>query len=74
MECQAVLEVDQNEVEQRQHRQDCDKHAVVDDGRISAKGIVNHVANEGHDQERPEELEAMKAKFYDLHLKGLGGE
>ena len=74
MECQAVLEVDQDEVEQTQHRQDCDKHAVVDDGRVAAEGIVDHVANEGHDQERPEELEAMKAKFGDLHLNGFGGE
>lgn len=45
-----------DEVEQRQHSEDGDKHDIVDDGWIAAFGIGNHVTDQRHDEESPEKL------------------
>lgn len=36
-----------------QHREDCDKHIIVDDGWVASDGISNDVADKRQDQESP---------------------
>jgi len=60
-----LLECDEYEVDEGQHGKDGDKHVVVDDGRVAREGGCNDVADEGHDEERPEELR-MISEVLDL--------
>ena len=46
-----------DEVEEREHRENCNEHAVVDDGWIAGFSIVDDVADQGHYEKRPEELQ-----------------
>lgn len=45
-----------DEVEQGEHGEDGAEHGVVDDGGVAASGVGDHVADEGEDEEGPEEL------------------
>ena len=56
LEC--FLDCSRNEVEERQHRKDGEKHIVVDDGRVTGEAGRDHVANKRHDEQRPEELQS----------------
>lgn len=51
-----LLEGRGNEVEQRQHGEDGDKHVVVDNRWVAGVGGRNHVTDERHDEESPDEL------------------
>lgn len=42
-----------DKVEERQHREDGDKHLVVDDGWVAARCLSDHVTDQRHDEERP---------------------
>lgn len=42
--------------DERQHREDCDKHVVVDDGGVSGKGVCDDAADERQDEQSPEKL------------------
>ena len=48
-----------DEEQQGEHAEDGDEHAVVDDGRVAAVGFGDHVADDGHDEECPEELQTV---------------
>ena len=50
-----------DQIEQREHSEDCHEHAVIDNGWVSRFGIVNHVAHQCHNEQRPEKL--LKAQF-----------
>lgn len=45
-----------DEEDERKHRKHGDKHVEVDDGGIATKGGRNYIADERHNQQRPEEL------------------
>ena len=51
-----LLECDEDEVEEAEHGEDNDEHVVVDKRRVAADCICDDVADEGHDDESPEEL------------------
>lgn len=69
----ATSERTQAQVEERQHRENCDKHVVVDDGRVAREGGLDDVADKRHDEESPEELERPQAQIEYLrhHLDEL---
>ena len=52
------LDSSRYQVEKRQHSKDADEDDIVDDRRVATHGFRDHVADEGHDEERPEELQA----------------
>src|SRR5690348_16407929 len=62
-----VVPCGRDQVEEGQHAEDCNKHVVVDQGRIAGKGGGDDVANQGHDEESKEELAACET------LEGIGG-
>lgn len=45
-----------NEIEKRQHREDCAEHVVVDDGRVPGECGCDDVSDQCHDKESPDEL------------------
>lgn len=45
VECEFLLEGRGNEVEQRQHREDCHKHVIVDYAWVAAEGRRDHVTD-----------------------------
>lgn len=49
-----------DEVEEGDHAEDADEHVVVYARRVVVEGRGDHVADEGHDEQGPEELEASK--------------
>lgn len=53
-----VGESGKSEVEQAEHGEDGDEHAVINNAG-SAAVVGNHVAYESHDDEGPEELRAL---------------
>lgn len=53
---QNTLECARYQDEEGQHGEYCDKHGVVDDGWIARVRLCDHIANQRHDEERPEEL------------------
>lgn len=38
-----------NEIHEREHAEDCDKHAVIDDGWTAADGFMDHVTDKRQD-------------------------
>lgn len=54
MDCERLLHRDESQVEEGEHTEDGDKHVVVDDG--GAAGDGEHVTDERHTEENPEEL------------------
>lgn len=48
----------EDKVGEREHREDRHKHGIVHYGGVAAKRVMNHVADERHDEESPEELPA----------------
>lgn len=54
-----LLDACGNEVQQRKHAEDRDKHAVVDNRRVARVGGCDHVTDERHDEEGPDELHGM---------------
>lgn len=44
------------EEKEREHGEDCDKHVVVNDGRIASVGIGDDVTDQRHDEKSPEKL------------------
>ena len=53
---EGLVDCSHNEVEQRQHSEDGDKHDIVDYRGITASRVGDHVSNECHYEEGPEEL------------------
>lgn len=56
VEGELFLEGCRYEVDQAEHPKDAHEHIVVDDRGVAAGRVGDHVANEGHDEESPEEL------------------
>ena len=46
-------------IEQREHGEDRAEHRVVHCRWVAGEGIGDHVSDQGHDEERPEELELL---------------
>lgn len=44
------------QVEQREHGECCSEHGVVNDGRVACEGLVDHVTDEGHDEQGEDKL------------------
>lgn len=44
------------QIDEGEHGEDCDEHAVVDDGWATADSFMDHVPGERHDEQGPEEL------------------
>lgn len=56
---ETVLYRRRNQVEQRQHGENRDKHSVVHYAGVAGARSCDHVAHQGHDEQRPEELESQ---------------
>lgn len=65
---EAVLDGRRDEVEEREHGEDGHEHVVVDDRRPAGDG--DHVADEGHAEEDPEELCAGVSVTFSLIFAG----
>jgi hypothetical protein len=63
-----LLHRDESKVEEGQHAEDCDEHVVVDDRGTALD--CEHVADESHAEEDPEELETSKTDTDDRHVGG----
>lgn len=63
---QSLVEGDGDEVEQAQHREHGHKHGVVDDGRVARVGIGNHITDQGHNEEGPDELFSGQFEVKDI--------
>ena len=59
-EGQVLFEGGRYQVQQRQHREDGHEHVVVNDGGVAGEGGCDHVADERQDEQRPEELWAVR--------------
>jgi len=66
VECERVLDGRRDEVEQRKHRKGRDEHAVIDDVGIAGICGRDHVADEGHDEKGPDELEHPRDEVNDV--------
>ena len=53
---EGVHEGGRDEVEEREHSEDGANHGVVDNGRVARFCVVDHVTDERHNEEGPEEL------------------
>ncbi len=53
---EGLADCSRNQVEEGQHSEDGNEHDIVDDGGIAASGVGDHVADQGHYEEGPEEL------------------
>lgn len=53
----AADECSGDEVEESEHAEDCDEHVVVDNRRVTGVSLSDHVTDQGHDEECPDELE-----------------
>lgn len=58
-----LLESGRYQVDERDHCYDGHEDRVVDNGRISACRVGDHVTGNGQDEESPEELEATEAEI-----------
>jgi hypothetical protein len=63
-----LLHRDESKVEEGEHAEDGDEHVVVDDRGTALDR--EHVSDESHAEEDPEELEASKTKTDDGHVGG----
>jgi hypothetical protein len=63
-----LLHRNEGEVEEGEHAEDCDEHVVIDDRGTALN--CEHVSDESHAEEDPEELEASKTKTDDRHADG----
>lgn len=63
MKGETVVEDDQKEVDEGKHREYSDKHIIVDQGRVAAVRICDHIAHKSHDEESPEELDWSQGLF-----------
>lgn len=52
----ADVEGRREEVDEREHGEGRDEHGVVDYRGVAGVGFGDHVSDQGHDQERPDEL------------------
>ena len=50
-------------VEEREHREDCDEHGVVDDGVIAAYCEGDHVPSQRHDEKSPLETRQSALEY-----------
>jgi hypothetical protein len=57
------------EVEEREHGEDAHEHVVVDDARVAGEGRRDDVADECHDEQRPEELKASQLLRVVSHVR-----
>lgn len=53
----AADECSRDEVEESEHAEDCDEHVVVDNRWVTGVSLGDHVTDQGHDEESPDELE-----------------
>ena len=53
---EALSECGGDKVEEREHAEDRDEHAVIDNRWVATISVRDHVSDQGHDEERPEEL------------------
>lgn len=56
MSREPVVEGSGKQVDEREHGEDGDEHAVVDDGGVTGCSVLDCVADQSHDEESPEEL------------------
>ena len=54
---EAVIHGYENEIDERQHREDGDEYAVIDDRRVAIEGIINDVSGNRENEECPKELQ-----------------
>lgn len=66
MDDERLLDRDESEVEEGEHAEDSDEHVVVDDRGTALDR--EHVTDESHAEEDPEELEASKADLDNGHV------
>lgn len=52
-------------IEQRHHRERRHEHDVVDRGGVAGEGLGDDVADQGHDEEGPYELDTSHDSEYD---------
>ena len=50
-----------DQVDERQHAEDGDEHDVIDNGRVVVVRVVDHVAHQGEDEQRPQKLNGRTA-------------
>lgn len=60
---EGVGEGGRDEVEEREHREDGDEHHVVDNAWVAAICVSDHVADERHYEDSPEELQRRSARL-----------
>ena len=56
VEGEGLFEGGGDEVEEGEEAEDGDEEVVVDDAAVAVVPVVDHVADEGHDEDGPEEL------------------
>ncbi len=56
VEGEGLFEGGGDEVEEGEEAEDGDEEVVVDDAAVAVAPVVDHVADEGHDEDSPEEL------------------
>jgi len=65
VEHEALDDGGRNEVEQRKHGEDGAEHVVVDDRWVASVGRCDHVTDQRHDKQGPEELEPAHGEVDD---------
>lgn len=63
-----LLDACRDEVEQRQHAEDSDKHVVIDNRRVAGVCCCDHVTDERHDEKSPDELHRVLAMISLGHI------
>lgn len=66
MESEGFSKANENGVEQGKHRKDCDEHVVVDNRWVPTERFSDHVADQGHDDQREEKLYDPEAELNHL--------
>lgn len=56
MEGPSIADRGRDQVEEREHRECRQEHGIVDGTGVPGEGLVDHVTDEGHDEESPYEL------------------
>lgn len=64
-----LLDGDETKVEKREHAEDGDEHVIVDDRRTAGNG--DHVTDEGHAEQDPEELDGKMLVVAIALVEGL---
>lgn len=50
---EGLVEGGREQIDEREHGEDGEEHAVVDDRWVAGECVMDHVAGQGHDEERP---------------------